>query len=273
MSDGYKYGDMVILLAGPENHNSLPLNDLYPLMWTICDCSADEPIAYIPYRVYTGDLVIAKSILEGYALIPEDISNSGTMDGVGSSVTYHAEETVVGYWEEYNYSTHKWETAGVRVRGGSITSTTGGLVINPTSSYEYIDLDISGSWGHVGSGGDESMDFLIALTASPTFGTNYPYTGRVLPTDDYHTWTKNVRYWKYWNYRSGNNIRIECYPGLSNGAAGKSRIEGGSFQLKPTLEIGGGVYYVRAVRNPNYTAKERNIKFTYKGTGRYGNYQ
>jgi hypothetical protein len=263
MSDYYKFGDIVQI----SDDISLPKNDLTPLMWVICDCSQDEPIAYIPYRVYAGDTVIVKSIMEGYALIPEDMSTTGGVNGGSKPACWmYAVETVVNrvYWT--NPDTGKYELYKKEVRGGQVVAHEGNIVINVKNAYEYIDIDIDRSWGHTGVGGNESMDFLDMRVG---MGPSPPYNGFPIPQDQYHT--RVWRYWPYWT-RTATGVRINVYPGLSGGNAGKSSMDGGGCELWFSFEVGGGGYYTRW-EGPDYKVQERSITFTFQNTGRYGNYQ
>jgi len=234
-------------------------------MWTICDCSQNEPIAYIPYRVYVGDTVIVKKILEKWALIPEDINSKGYYTGNGSiTATAGAYERTweVSRWvpNPYAYEKGYWEYY-TGVSGGPVIWHDGDLIIQPNLAYEYVDIQVSGYFGGY-------RDFIWFKYG---YGTNSPYNGIPTPIDIYHP-SSNFKYWPHWRYINSNTIRIDVYPGLSDGTAGRSKPDGGLLQIWFSFEISGGYLYTR-IEPQGYQAQGRILTTTYKGTGRYGNYR
>lgn len=263
MSSAFKVGDMVIV----SQEIALPLNTLTPLLWCICDCSQDEPIAYIPYRIYTGDAVIVKSILEGYALIPEDISGDGYLQNIDGSLTgykgfgdveypYPHCNGYTYYLNGYYYYIGKCKgfqsnplppgAYDIEFLGWTIQMKDGNsarIIVHSKAAYEYVDVECP----TFGDGGNLDVLYFTSSSVAP-----YPLR---------------------WARLNSNTIRIQAYPGNS-GTFGKSAVEGGYGEIGIRIGINGrNTPGSRIDYNDPYVIQYRMVYFTVKGTGRYGNYQ
>lgn len=268
MSESFLAGDMVVV----SDEIALPKNDLYPLVWCICDCSQNEPIAYIPYRVYTGDTVIVKSIMEGYALIPEDIGGDGYLQNLDGSITGYKNfgdslypspvcNGYIYYVGSSRYYTSKCRGGGGFQSGGGVTFPPGAtgieflgwdiymrdgnsarMIVKSKAAYEYIDVECPGF-------GSDAADNLLFTSASIA-----PYPLK-------------------WSRLNSTTVRIEAFPGYG-GTFGKANVDGGYGEIAIRIAVDGKFYpgWRRTYQDP-YTKIDRTVYFTVKNTGRYGNYR
>lgn len=303
MSEFFRCGDMVVMHSYRSWNSSsgsgggaisdgggmgeipdaYPLNDLYPLMSVIADCSqsSGEPIAYIPYRVYAGDTVIMKQTDSGLALIPEDMcitptfTTTGTASGVASA-------TETAYFRGHYcpgpscgaYGTYKKFTQLLCKPSGQ---TVDGFLTANCPNIVHLGNDVYGADSR--GGGANRMEIVSPNAYEYVeFETNTPLAGADKVGFALDT---SAPYPCKISHVSGNIYRVEAYPGYG-GKFGLSKIEGGAGALFIFVSVGGGYGgYVlsgrsgayRFVGGDVYSPQSRTVSITFKNTGRYGNYQ
>jgi hypothetical protein len=277
MSREYLSGDIVILEgeSGGENPVTLPLNELYPLCWCICDCSRDDGCAYIPYRVYTGDEVVVKPILEHGALIPADVAGNSLfgLTKLDTGSAYACETMVSGLYcpgsSCQKYGLYKVNNVVVCTPAGQ----------NPVTGFLTLKCPNLSFQGHTVYGSDSrtnNTDFIEVFARNA-----YEYleieTDKPLVPGDVLKWYGNTDIPPYpmkWYAvpDTTNRYRIEAYPG-SGGKFGKAAVEGGYGKFYLYISVGGGYGAVRTVWERNYKVQCRTVKITLKITGRYGNHR
>jgi len=268
--------------AGPANYpTALPINNLYPLMGVIVDCSQSSglPIAYIPYRVYAGDEVIAKMTDSGWALIPQDMCIKAIFDGTNNpSATITVSETA-SYKGKWCYGP---SCSGYRKTPGLLCLSSPGVATGfLTSKCGLLGDRGTDVWGWDSRFNTNNKMTVISPNAFEylEFSTNTPisssdWVGFAIGT----TSAANCKI----SQVSSNLYRVEAYPGYG-GKFGLSAIEGGTGQIAIIVSIGGGInmnMYGWGTRAGvyrwvagEYSAQSRTLTITLKYTGRYGNYR